>query len=385
MGWDRHTPERLDAPTPIVLGRWLMAAGLALAAGVLLFLLYASGRFPLLQAANVWLLAGSPLAVWLLAFAARAYVHGGAVNHRQFLEEQGQVAQAAWQQWAHRALAVHASCVLLPDQVSARVLAQGPGDLPPRTGQARRIAALAQQQAPAVVGLELLLSALAPSLRALPAAQALRVTLLSDAKPEQHQLLGSALQQRWASATGQPLPSSVTVAGELSLQWIDDTLKTGSAAIELVLVLQTQGGAAYSDGLAALLLCPDHLAGECDLPRLGGLLRPMPLAVDSLKSELSLFFQTQTNACQATGLLADSADWQPMAGELFAAARVHGCSLHPPLWIQEHWCGLSGPFSHWLVAALGVEVVQHQRQPLLVLAEEGAGGWIGTVTAGEAA
>jgi len=373
------------APPPIALGRWLLAAGLALVTGVLLFLLYASGRLPLLLASNVWVLTGFPLLVWLLAFAARAYVYGGAVNHHQFLEEQGQIAQHAWQQWAHRHLAVHACCVLLPDQVSARVLAEGPVDLPSRAGEARRIAALAQQQEPALAGLELLLSALVPSLKAFPAEQALRVTLLSDAKFELHAALRGAWQQHWASAVGRPPPASVTVAAELPVTWIDEIQKTASAAIELVLVLQTQGGTAYSDGLAALLFCPDQLARKWGLPVQGHLLRPMPLETDRLESELSLFFQTQTDACQATGLLADSAAWQPVAGELFAAGRVHGTSLNPPLWIQERWCGLSGPFSHWLVAALAVEVVRHHRQPLLVLAQEGTRGWIGTVTAGESA
>jgi len=386
MGWERRLPDAVQAPVPIVMGRWVLAAGLALCACMLLFMLYASGRMPWLHAMNSGVLTGLPLMVWLLAFSARAYVYGGALSHQQFLEEQVQLAQQSWEEWAHRYLAVHASCVLLPDQVSARVLTQGPVNVPPRSGQARRISALAQREKPALAGLALLFPALVPSLRALPAGHELRVTLLSDAPPEQYDALRDAWQRQWVSAIpGLPL-SSVTVTSELTYLWIDQTLKTGSACFELILVLQVHGGLAYSDGLAALLLCPDALAAEWGLPVLGGLLRPMSLDPSALNSELPLFFQTQTDACQATALLADASHWQPLMGAVVAASSANGASLKvEQLWVKERLCGLPGPFNHWLVAALGVEVVRHQQRPLLVLVQEESRYWIATVTKGNAA
>lgn len=385
MGWDRQPPDVVEAPAPLVLGRWVLAAAGAVLACVLLFLLYASERVPHLQALNVWALSGSPLLIWVLAFAARAYVYGGALSHHQFLEEEAQGAQQSWQDWAQRYLAVHASCVLLPDQVSASVLNQGRPNLPPRTGLARRIAALPAQAAErAQAGLQLLFPALESALQALPAEQELRVTLLSDVEPGQYEALRNAWLQNWATATRRSQPSTVTLAAELSYQWIDEKLKTASAAFELILVLQVHGEAAYSDGLAALLLCPDSLALALELPVEGGLLRPMPLDINQLKSELALFLQTQTSARQATGLLADSADWQPLTGKLIAAGGTHGASLKvEQQWVQELLCGLPGPFSSWLVAALGVEMARHQRRPLVVLTQEDSRHWISTVTMGE--
>jgi hypothetical protein len=366
-------------------GRWVLAAGTAVLACVLLFLLYASERVPHLQALNVWALSGSPLLIWVLAFGARAYAYGGALSHHQFLEEEAQAAQQAWQDWAQRYLAVHASCVLLPDQVSASVLTQDSPNLPPRTGLARRIAALpVQQEERALAGLQLLFPALGPALQALPAGQDLRVTLLSDVEPSQYEALRDAWQQNWASATCRPQSATVTLAAELSYQWIDEKLKTASQTFELIVVLQVHGEAAYSDGLAAMLLCPDSLALAWELPVTGGLLRPMPLDINQLKSELPLFLQTQTRACQATGLLADGADWQPLTGKLIAAGGTHGASLKvEQQWVQELLCGLPGPFSSWLVAALGVEMARHQRRPLVVLTQEESRHWISTVTMGE--
>ena len=76
MGWDRQAPHVVDAPKPPVLGRWLLAALMAVLVCVLLFLLHASERMPLLNTLNIWALSASPLVVWILAFAARAHAYG---------------------------------------------------------------------------------------------------------------------------------------------------------------------------------------------------------------------------------------------------------------------------------------------------------------------
>ncbi|WP_206768533.1 MULTISPECIES: hypothetical protein [Pseudomonas] len=386
MGWDRQAPEVVEAPAPIVLGRWVLVAGAAVLASVLLFLLYTAGHMPVLQAMNIWAFSGLPLLAWALAFSARAYAYGGALSHHQFLQAEAQDAQHAWQDWAHRYLAVQASCVLLPDRVSASVVVQDGINLPPRTGQARRVTELPQQPKRAPAGLLLLLSALEPVVRVLPARQPLRVTLLSDVEPEEYAVLRDTWHQIWATDMGLPPPESVTVSAELSYRWIDETLRTGSTAVELILVLQLQGESAYSDGLAALLLCPDKSALAWELPVIGGLLRPMPLDIKRLPHELPIFLQTQTNARQATGLLADSADWQPLMGQAFAAGGALDASLEVgQQWVQERLCGVTGPFSHWLTAALGVEMSRHQQRPLLLLAEDESGHWISTVTTGEIA
>ncbi len=369
---------------PPVMVRWVVAAGMAMLACVLLFLLYASERFPQLQALNVWAVSGSPLLIWGLAFAARAHAHGRALSQQQFLEEETQAAQQAWNSWAQRYLAVHGSCVLLPDQVTAAMLVQGSPGVPPRTGLARRIAHLPAQGGDRLqAGLQQLFEALQPTLLALPREQELRVTLLNDGEPGQQEALRNAWQRSWSATMDRAQPPEDTLTSELSYQWIDQKLKTASSAFELILVLQLYGDAVYSDGLAALLLSPDGLAGTGELPVVGGLLRPMPLDVSELQNEVALFLQTQTSARQATGLLADSIACQPLAGKILAAGDVHGASSRvQQQWIQEPLCGLPGPFSSWLIAALGVEMVRHQRRPLLMLSQGQSQHWISTVTMG---
>lgn len=386
MGWDRRTPLGVKAPVPPVLGRWVFAAIVAVLAGVLLFLLHAAERLWLLQTLDIWSLSAAPLLAWTLAFGAKAYTYGSALSHYRFLEDEAQNAQRSWQDWAQRYLAVSASCVLLPDQVSASVMLRSSSGLPPRTGQALRIAALPARAERAQIGLQRLIQAIAPALEALPLEQELRVTLLSDVAPAQYDGLRSDWQRLWRSTMSRTAPATVTVAGELSYRWGDDTLKAASAAVDLLLVLQVHGKGAYSDGLAALLLCPDSLAHALKLPITAGLLRPMPLDIDAPDREFSFFLETQVQACQATGLLADDTGWQPLIGKVLAATSTQGASLKAEQqWILEHLCGRPGPLGHWLVTALGVEVARHQRRPLLVLARDASRYWVGTVSTGELA
>ena len=381
MAWDRRLPDKAVAPAPIALGRWLVAAGVAVLVGVLVFLLLASGRVPLMQGLNIWALAAVPLFIWVLVFSARAYAYGQDLSHYQFLEHEARIAEHAWHDWAQRGLAVNASCVLLPDQVSAAVLAQSASTLPPRGGQVRRIAALPLQGSRTQAGLQQLIAAMTPALRSLPAGQELRVTLLSDGAPEDHSVLHLAWQQIWGASMGDAALPTLMVSDELSCQWLDDTVKSASTALQLLLVLQVNGAADYSDGLAALLLCPDPLATLWKLPVTATLLRPMPLDVDALASELPLFWQTQTAALCATAVLADAESWQPVMTQLVTTGRAQGAQLEvEQQWVQERFCGLAGPLGHWLVTALGVEVSRHQQRPLMLLATEKNRQWISTVT-----
>ena len=169
-----------------------------------------------------------------------------------------------------------------------------------------------------MAGLQLLLQGVEPVLRVLPAGQKLRVTLLNDADPQQYEKLRNAWEHNWSTVGHESPPPTLTVTAELSYQWTQENLQTPSPVFDLMLVVQVQGEAAYSDGLAALLLYPDSLVGPWGLPVQGRLLRPIPLAINALDSELAMFLQTQPGARQATGLLADAAHWQHLIGSALA-------------------------------------------------------------------
>ncbi|PJI50418.1 MAG: hypothetical protein CTR55_03525 [Pseudomonas sp.] len=367
--------------------RWLGAALLAVVIGIGLFVLAVSGRLPEIAGVNVWLLAAAPLLLWLLAFAVRSYTYGGALSHFQFLEEQAQEAEVAWSHWAKRHFAVQASCVVLPEQVSAAVIAQGAAGEPRRPGEACRIADLpAKGNERVQVALQKLFAGVGPALMALPADRDLRVTVLHDVEAEELENFQASWRKAWLKAMPSRSQVAASFISELSLQWLEDGLKTPGAAIDLILVLQVNGASSYSDGLAALLLCPDALAQEWALPIQGRLLRPMHLNVEQLKTEFPLFLQTQLTARNATGILADSAQWQPCLGSILSMGEAQQAKFQAgQQWVQESLCGVPGPFSAWLLAALGLEMSRHFQQPLVLLSQEPSQRWISTVATGELA
>jgi len=387
MAWNRRAPEVVTAPEPLSMTRWLGVGLLAVVVGIGLFVLVASGRVPELSGLNVWMLAGAPILLWVLAFSVRAYSYGGAVSHFQFLEDEAAEAQGAWNQWAQRNLAVLANCVMLPDQISASAIAQAAADLPPHQGLARRITPLPTEVIDRLsAALDQLFVGIGCALSDLSSDQTLQVTLLSDVPSDDYDLLRVAWRRRWAKVAPQFASVTPALTDELSVGWVERSLKSPGADIDLILVLQVNGQSEYSDGLAALLLCSDALAVAQDLPVQGRMLRPMPLDVGQLDSELPLFLQTQATAREATAMLADSARWQERFGTILSLAGKHDAKLQVGnQWIQESLSGLPGPFGHWLVAALGLDLARHRQQPLLVLSQDPSQDWISTIATGECA
>ncbi|WCD82236.1 hypothetical protein [Pseudomonas sp. TUM22785] len=383
MAWYRRPPEAIAAPEPLSTVRWLGAGLLMVVIGIGFFMLAAAGEVPVSGTFNIWMLSALPSLLWLLAFSACAYRYGRALGRFQFLTDEAVEAGNAWNQWAQRNMAVLASCVVLPDQISAAALAQGADSLPPRAGMARRIVSLPAEVGRLQVGLDLLLKGVRPMLAGLTVEQPVQVTLLSDLAPEESEQLRSA----WDGCCKRLVPELTTVvprfAHALSPGWIEVSLKKPGAHIDLILVLQVNGAEEYSDGLAALLLCPDVLADLEHLTVEARLLRPMPLTLEQLDQELPLFLQTQLQARSATAILADGMHWKASLTTILSLNQLHDGELQAECqWIQESLSGLPGPLSHWLAAALGADMARHRQQPLLLITREGSQHWISTLTTG---
>jgi hypothetical protein len=385
MAWQREYVQAGLAPKPPSPVRWLLIVVLAGAAAVLMFLLYVV--VPELQALNVWALTASPLVVAILALAARVHAYGGALDEYRLLQERSRLAQVAWAEWGQRYMAVMAGLVLLPEHLSAVAMMKPPHTPVPHSGKARRIVGLPKgQKGRAMAGLAQLTGSLSTVLVPLPPSESLSVTVLTDAPQDEHPALADACQQHLSDLTPSSTLTGVHVTSQLSFAWMEETLKTPRDAVELILVVQAHGKDAYSDGLAAILLCPDAVAKAHKLPIAARLLRPMPLDVNSLETDFTTFLQIQAKARDATGVLADRADWQPETTPLLAAAAREGAALSVDRrWILEPVNGVPGPCGHWLLAALGIEMTRLAQQPLLLLSSEGTGCWINTVTPGEIA
>lgn len=385
MAWQREYVQAGLAPVPPSPVRWLLIVVLAVAAAVLMFLLYAV--LPEWQALNVWAFTASPLVVAILALAARMHAYGGALDEHTLLQERSRLAQVAWAEWGQRYMAVMGGLVLLPEHVSAVAMMKPRHTPVPDSGKARRIVGLPKgQKGRALAGLAQLTGSLSTVLAPLPPSEKLNVTVLTDAPQDEHPALADACQQHLSDLTPSSTLTGVHVTSQLSFTWMEDTLKTPGDAVELILVVQAHGKEAYSDGLAAILLCPHGVAKAHKLPIAARLLRPMPLDIESLETGFTTFLQIQATARQAKGLLADRADWQPKTTTLLAAAVREGAALSVDhRWILEPVNGVPGPCGHWLLTALGIEMTRLAQQPLLLLSSEDTGRWINTVTPGDIA
>ena len=383
MGWDRQKPLTTAPPAPLSSGRWLLSGVLATFSGALLFVLHASGSLSMLNYLNIWVFSLSPVVLWLLTFSLRGYFYGRELEHYQFLQQEADYAQQQWAAWAERYLAVSARCVMLPDHISAALLQQNARGLMQRQGQVRRIAYLAKGKPPFIAALDGLLAGIEERLLALPGELPVEVTLLTD-EPETQQALCTLFTGCWQNRFPDvPVPLSLSISDGLSFLVLDERLKQPEATVQLVLVVQLQGDDAYSDGLAALLFTSDDTAHKYALPPQARLLRPMPLEIANLADELALFLTTQTQAQRTVGILGDQQKWAASSAEIITTGNAQGTSWRTDdIQIIGTYCGIQGPFSPWLTAALGVDFVNSGQNPWLVLSTAGAESFVYTITSG---
>lgn len=383
MGWERQKPITITKPVPLAIGRWLVVGLLAAMVSILLFSLHAMNQLMGLQQLNIWLVSVVPLGCWLLFFSARGYFFGRELSQYAFLQDEANHAQQEWQRWAERYMAVQASCILLPDEITVPYLASHPKDLEMQYGLARRIDYLTGEGSQEARAMTALLGSLEPALNLLPQHIALHATILTDVPEEDFGELRALWQQCWTGKiTARSTPELSLLAAKPYVA-LDGWLRSASTGAELILVLQLRGAARYSDALAAFLLTTDDEAAKYRLPTVGRLLRPMPLVPEKMENELAQFLETQRLACKADKLLADSSQLMPLNAQIIPTGQRYGAGFTvDSILIQEAFSGIPGPFSAWLVAALGLDFVYYYNVPSIVISLSSQDEVLSTVSPG---
>lgn len=378
MGWVRTKALITEQPPAPSLTRWLLAGVLMAITGVLLFILHASGTVKILSVTNIWWVSLMPAGCWLLIFCLRCYLWDRALKAHQFLLKEAEYGQQQWEAWAGRWLAVLGSTVLLPDHISA---ARWEDERPLQYGLTRRIDYLPAEEPVQLSAMHALLTSTEKCVQCLPAELPLHVTLVTDnPSPE----LTSGFSQIWKEhIPGRALPDDITVTGSFSFSEVEERLKQPVLTVNLLLVIQLNGWAEYSDGLAALLLTSDDVAQKYHLPHSSRLLRPMPLDMTNFEDDVTLFLETQTIACRTPSVIGDAKKWT----ERSAALITQGSKIHAPwkaedIVLLEKWCGIPGPAAPWLLTALAADLVRLRKQPLLALFSTKTEHFISTITPG---
>ncbi|EOY3601162.1 type VI secretion protein [Enterobacter hormaechei] len=378
MGWVRTKALTTEHPPAPSLVWWLFAGALMAIAGVLLFLLHAFGAIKTLSEMDIWWVSLAPAGCWLLVFCLRCYLWDRELKVHQFLQKEAEYGQQQWEAWAGRYQAVLGSTVLLPDNITAAVWGK---ERPQQYGLTRRIDYL-PAEAPAHMGvMRILLASVEDRVQRLPAELPLHVTLVTEnPSPE----LTSSFNNLWKEhIPGRAVPDEITFTDSFSLSEVEARLKQAVLTVNLLLVIQLNGGEAYSDGLAALLLTSDDVAQKYHLPHPARLLRPMPLDMNNFEDDITLFLETQTVACRTASVIGDVKKWT----EKSAALITRGSKMNAPwkaedIALLEKWCGIPGPASPWLLTALATDLVSLRRQSLLALFSTEQEHFISTITPG---
>ncbi|WP_336221594.1 type VI secretion protein [Citrobacter amalonaticus] len=377
MGWERTKAITSELSSPPALGWWLLAGVLVVIAGVLIFILHASGTIRALSAMNIWWVSLAPVGCWLLLFCLRSYLWGREVNEYQFLQKEARHAQQRWEAWAERYLVILRSIVFLPDNLTVFSLTS---ELPQQYGLTRRINYLPVSSSD-VSTIKILLDGTGDGLRSLPPDLPLRVTLVADTLSDG---MAEGFTSVWLELfPGRPVPGDITVTDSLSFSRVEERIKQPVLTADLILVMQLNGGEAYSDGLTALLLTSDDVAQKFHLPHSSRLLRPMPLDMTKFDDDITLFLETQAAACRTSSVLGDTKAWT----EKSAALITRGGKMNAPwkaenIALLEKWCGIPGPFAPWLLTALAADMVSQRQQSLLALFSSEQEHFISTIIPG---
>ena len=301
MGWDRSKAKTMALPPEPSFVGWLLAGGVAVVAGILLFILHASGMVKVLTVFNIWWLASGPVLGWFFLFCLRGWLWGRMVDEHQFLQKEAEYGQQQWESWAGRYLAVLGSSILLPSGVTSDAIAKSEASDAPQF--LSRTSHFDPQSVTSTSLLERGLAGVQDAIAMLPATVPFNVTIVSDMLSADS---GTRFRELWGRLyPNRALTGSVSFCDTLSFAWVEQRLKNPVLDIDLILILHKQGSERYSDALACMVLTSDDVAEKYQLPHSARILRPMLLDMSNFKADMGLFLVTQTIACQTSNVFCD--------------------------------------------------------------------------------
>lgn len=377
MSWVRQKSIISAKPEEPSFILWLMTGVLALVGCILLFVLHANKLAGIIQTCNIWVVTVSPVVIWIFFLCLRSWLYNNAFDRYEFELNEAKFAQQQWEEWAGRNIAVLHSGVVLPANLTSKIFLASPPALEQSTFLSRRIALHTPE-----AHFSVLLAGVNQALATLPSDIVPVVTLLTDFSDDVS-ALQAAFMKAWQTALPDRLKPQLTILKSKSFFLLDERIRTPALDVELILIHQTQGGDAYSDALALLMLTSDDVVTKFNLSFNARILRPMTLDRAISETSLNTFFSTQTQACSTVSLVGDRVDWGNAFFRLLNSAREYGGYWKPE---QLHWlekyAGISGPFSPWILAAVASDIVNIQKADCLMLSTDDEQKFINTVQTG---
>lgn len=377
MSWERQKSTISSKPEEPSFILWIMTGVLALVGCILLFVLHANKLAGVLQIYNLWAVTSFPAVIWIFFLCLRSWLYNNAFNRHEFELSEAEFAQQQWEEWAGRNIVVLHSGVILPANLTSKILLASPPTLEQSSFLSRRIALHTPE-----AHFSVLLAGVNQALAKLPSGIVPVVTLLTDFSDDLP-ALQAAFMNAWQRAIPERPGPRFTILKSKSFLSLDERIRAPTLDVELILIHQTQGGEAYSDALALLMLTSDDVVTKFNLSFNARILRPMKLDRAISEMSLNMFFSTQTQACSTVSIVGDKVDWGNAFFRLLNSAREYGGYWKPE---QLHWlekyAGISGPFSPWILAAVASDIVNIQKADCLMLSKDDEQKFINTVQTG---
>lgn len=93
-----------------------------------------------------------------------------------------------------------------------------------------------------------------------------------------------------------------------------------------------------------MVLTSDDVAEKYQLPHSARILRPMLLDMPNFKTDMGLFLETQTIACQTSNVFCDYGHWNDGFADLMTASQSHLTPwVHQEIDVLEKYNGIPGP------------------------------------------
>lgn len=377
MTWKRVKAAVSEKPEKPSFALWIMLGTVAITGSVMMFVLHANKLAGHLQEFNLWSVTLSPIVIWFFLLCLRGWLFNNAFDKHEFESNEADFAQKQWVEWAGRNIAVLHSSVIFPDALTPYRFLKAPVEQMQHTALTRHFHHPTSESS-----FSKLLECVIDALAMVPADLPLNVSLLTDSQADPLTLQNEFTKVWQDIATLYPVPV-LNIQTAMTFISLEERIKKPTLDVELILVQQTEGGARYSDVVAALLLTSDDVAAKYQLAHDACLLRPMLLNTNEIDKSLDTFFSTQTQACASEKIIGDQVAWGVLFPDLLKAAATYTGYWKPDqlYWLEEY-AGLSGPFSPWIMAAVASDIVNLQKAGCLMLSTDGEQKLINTVQTG---
>ena len=373
MNWNKPSLPVKPEPQPPSLLKWLGALMLLMLSVISIFNLTSIFQPGLFESLHLLFAACLVVGSGLLALFFRYLTYSFKHNGWQAWEQERLTIEDAWEKWSKRYVALFASYVFIPGNITANTIAKAEASIETKNGLVQKIDYFPSEDGEKIT---LLLKSINIPLSQLPPNTTIHIKLLNDFLPSRRTAFMKVLAEIWQSQF--PL-HPITTLTELSESYADklqSIQQSKDESINVIMIMQQDDRERYSDAMGVFILASDDVAENVNLSTAAGILRPLFTSPQKLETDLLTFFTTQKAAKAASGCYcAQQQGLRHSAVLMQQSHAANGALQINQIRDVERFAGLAGPAAPWLALGLAADTSSITQTACLMLAEH-QNGWL---------